>query len=67
MSESKYGKAIKRLEEILERIENEEIDVDELSDKVKEAVDLIKMCREKIKKAELEVKQVVDGFEEKED
>ena len=67
MSESKYNKAMKRLEEILEKIENEEIEVDELSDKVKEAVDLIKMCRDKIKKAELEVKEVVDGFaEEKE-
>ena len=67
MSESKYNKAMKRLEEILEKIENEEIDVDELSEKVKEAVDLIKMCRDKIKKAELEVKEVVDGFAEEKD
>ena len=67
MSESRYNKAMKRLEEILEKIENEEIDVDELSEKVKEAVDLIKMCRDKIKKAELEVKEVVDGFAEEKD
>ena len=63
MAEVKYNKAIKRLEEIIEKIESEEIDVDELSEKVKEAVTLIKTCKSKIEKAELEVKQVVDGFE----
>jgi len=61
--EGKYSKSIKRLEEIIEKIENEEIDVDELSDKVKEAVSLIRVCKEKIEKAELNVKQVVDDLE----
>ncbi|MBU4334174.1 MAG: exodeoxyribonuclease VII small subunit [Candidatus Omnitrophica bacterium] len=65
MVENKYSKAIKKLEDIIERIENEEIDVDELSDKVKEAVSLIKACKDKIEKAELEVKKVVDGLDDK--
>ena len=64
MAETKYNKAIKRLEEIIERIENEEIDVDELSDKVKEAIELITVCKEKIEKAEMEVKRVVDELGE---
>ena len=64
MVEAKYSKSIKRLEEILEKIENEEIDVDELAAHVKEAVTLIKVCKDKITKAELEVKKVVDGFDE---
>ena len=64
MAETKYNKAIKRLEEIIERIENEEIDVDELSDKVKEAIELITVCKEKIEKAEMEVKRVVDDLGE---
>ena len=64
MAETKYNKAIKRLEEIIERIENEEIDVDELSDKVKEAIGLITVCKEKIEKAEMEVKRVVDDLGE---
>lgn len=63
MAEQKYSKSIKRLEEIIEKIENEEIDVDELSERVKEAVALIKVCKGKIEKAELEVKQVVEDFE----
>ncbi len=63
MTEVKYSKSIQKLEEIIEKIESEEIDVDELSVSVKEAVALIRICKSKIEKAELEVKKVVDGFE----
>ena len=63
MAEAKYGKSIKKLEEIIEKIENETIDVDELSGSVKEAVALIKACKDKIEKAELEVKKVVSDFD----
>jgi exodeoxyribonuclease VII small subunit len=67
MAEGKYIKCIKRLEEIIEKIENEEIDVDELADKVKEAVVLIKDCKSKIEKAELEVKKVVEDLAQTEE
>lgn len=63
MSQTKYSKSIKKLEEIIEKIESEEIDIDELSIKVKEAVGLIKECKDKITKAELEVKNVVDKLD----
>jgi len=63
VAEVKYGKAVKRLDEIIQKIESETIDVDELSAKVKEAVDLIELCRDKIEKADLEVKRVVERFE----
>ena len=58
----KYSEAVKKLEEIIAKIESEEIDVDELSQKVKDAVELIHLCKEKIQKAELEVKKVVEDF-----
>jgi exodeoxyribonuclease VII small subunit len=63
LPEVKYSKAISKLDEIIKKIESEEIDIDELSAKVKEAVGLIAICQEKIKKAEMEVKQVVDRLE----
>lgn len=66
MTETKYGKAVKKLDEIIRKIESEEIDVDELGDRVKEAVDLIKTCKLKIEKAEMDVRQAVDGFEAEE-
>lgn len=62
MVEAKYSKSLKRIEEIIEKIESEAIDVDELSASVKEAVTLIKACKSKIEKAELEVKKVVSEF-----
>ncbi|MBF0511466.1 MAG: exodeoxyribonuclease VII small subunit [Candidatus Omnitrophica bacterium] len=62
MAEVKYSKAIERLDEIIAKIESDEIDVDELALKVKEAVSLVKLCKGKINKAEMEVKQVVEDF-----
>lgn len=62
MAEVKYSKAIKRLDDIIHKIEGEEIDVDELSANVKEAVGLIRLCRQKIEKAEMEVKEAVEDF-----
>ena len=63
MAEVKYSKAMKRLEEIVEQIETEQIDVDELSQRVKEAVALIKVCKDKIDKAEMEVKEIVEHLD----
>jgi exodeoxyribonuclease VII small subunit len=63
MAEVKYSKAVEKLDEIIAKIETESIDVDELSVKVKEAVELIKVCKIKIEKAELEVKKVVENLD----
>jgi exodeoxyribonuclease VII small subunit len=63
----KYSKAMERLEDIIRKIENEEIDIDELSEKVKEAVGLVKLCKEKVERAELEVKEVVEAFEKEDE
>jgi len=63
MADLKYTKAVQKLDEIIIKIESEEIDVDELSVHVKEAVELIKLCKAKIEKAEMEVKKVVENFD----
>ncbi len=63
LAEIKYNKAIQRLEEIIAKIENEEIDVDELSGCVQEAVELITTCKKRIEKAEMNVKRVVEGLD----
>ena len=67
MADMKYSKAMQRLEEIIKRIENDEIDIDELSEQVKEAVALVRLCKDKIEKADFEVKEVVDGFEKEQE
>mgnify|MGYP001570009699 CR=1 FL=1 len=64
MAEIKYSKAVKRLNEIITSLESEDIDVDDLASRVKEAVELIRVCKAKIQKADMEVRQVVEDFEE---
>ncbi len=62
--ELRFGQAMERLEGILRRIEEEEVDIDELGERVKEATRLIELCRAKIRKADLEVTQIVQALEE---
>lgn len=52
-----YTEAMKRLEAIVARIESNELDIDELGDNLKEAQKLIKYCREKLYKADVEIKR----------
>lgn len=55
-----YTEAMKRLGAIVARIESNELDIDELGDNLKEAQKLIKYCREKLYKADVEIKKMLD-------
>lgn len=59
-----YQEAVNEIDEILEKIENEELDVDELSDKVKRVSTLIKLCKDKLHKTEAEVENILNDMEE---
>ncbi|MCD6228959.1 MAG: exodeoxyribonuclease VII small subunit [Candidatus Omnitrophota bacterium] len=59
----KYSLAIKELNEILEELQSERVDVDEVSLKVKRAIELIRLCTDKIQKTEMEVKKVIKDLE----
>jgi len=63
----KYSEAISELNAILDGLESEQVDVDEVSIKVKRAIELIKFCREKIEHTELEVRKIVKEFEKNPD
>ncbi|HOL21738.1 MAG TPA: exodeoxyribonuclease VII small subunit [bacterium] len=65
MTENKltYTKAISELEEIVKEIENEDVEVDNLIEKVKRASFLIKYCKEKLRNTETEVKKVLSSLE----
>ena len=60
-----YGEAITEIEEIIRKIEQEELDVDELSDKVKRVSFLINYCREKLRNTEEEVSNILKEIEKK--
>ena len=57
--EIKYTEAISELESIVSEIENEDISVDDLAEKVKRASLLIKICKDKLTKTEDEVNEVL--------
>ena len=54
-----YNEAIREVETILEKLNNEELDVDKLAEEVKRAAELIGLCKEKLRKAEEEVAKVI--------
>lgn len=59
-----FGEAVGEVEAILARLEADEVDVDELGAEVKRAVELVGLCREKLRRTELEVKEFVAALEE---
>ncbi len=59
-----YVEAITEIEEILSKIEDNELDVDELSEKVKRVSSLLKVCKDKLHKTESEVENILKEIEE---
>ncbi len=50
-----YDKALSRIEEIVSQLEGDDKSMDELEGLVKEASNLIKVCRQKLKMTEEEI------------
>ena len=58
-----YNESIEKIRAIVASIEREELDIDELSEKVQEASRLIKLCKEKLTKADEEVKKILEELQ----
>ncbi len=58
-----FAESIAELEAILRRIEGEETDIDTLAEELGRAAQLLELCRAKIRKAEVEVTQIVQRLE----
>ncbi|MFO7924894.1 MAG: exodeoxyribonuclease VII small subunit [Bacteroidales bacterium] len=57
-----YNEAVKEIEDILHQIEDEELDVDDLSDKVKRAYFLLKLCKDKLHSTEKDIDKIMKDF-----
>ena len=55
-----YKAAITEIEEIMTKIEDGELDVDELASNVKRVSELLKICKEKLYKTEEEVSKILN-------
>lgn len=60
----KYADAIRELEEIVNEIEEGSVTVDILSEKVKRATELIRICKAKLTSTEDEVKKILEELGE---
>lgn len=56
----KYEEAVRQLEEIVKRLENNEMDIDELSTELAKAQQLIKLCKDKLTKTDDEIKKILE-------
>lgn len=61
-----YKEAVAEIEEILDKLENDDPDVDELTENVKRVNFLIKFCKEKLTETEMEIQKVMSDEHEKE-
>ena len=59
-----YQEAMNEIGEILARIESEELDIDELAEKVRRVSVLLKFCRDKLHKTNEEVEKIIGEMEE---
>lgn len=58
-----YAAALQELEKILGELERADVDVDVLASRVERAAELIRLCRDRIGNAKLQIDNVVHGLE----
>ncbi|MBR0270259.1 MAG: exodeoxyribonuclease VII small subunit [Prevotella sp.] len=61
MQQMKYEEAVSRLEEIVKKMENDELDIDQMAQQLKEAQQLIKLCKDRLTKVDADIKAVMDA------
>lgn len=57
--EMKYEKAVCELEEIVDKMERDELDIDQLSEQLKRAKVLVKLCKDKLTKTDEEIRKLL--------
>ena len=57
-----YSKAIAEIEKIIEEIETDELNIDNLSKKIKKASELFELCNSKLHDTEQEVEKIIDSL-----
>ena len=61
VNKDSYAQAMARLETIVRQIDSNELDIDELAGKLKEANEIIEYCTAKLNKVDQEVEKMLDG------
>ena len=56
----KYEEAMATLEQIVAHMENNELDLDTMSEELKKAKQLIKLCKDKLTKTDQEIRKIIN-------
>lgn len=62
--ELKYAEALAEIEKILAGFDNEQYDIDALASEVRRATELIRLCKERLRRTEADVAEVLGANEE---
>lgn len=62
-----YSQAIARLETIVRQIDNNELEIDQLAEKIAEANEIIAFCSDKLTKADQEVQKLLEEKQKSEE
>jgi len=60
-----YNEALEEIETIINKIENQELNIDELSVNVKRVAELLSFCKLKLKHTEEEVQKIIKDLDDK--
>ena len=60
-TEMKYEDAMRQIEEIVEKLENNKLDIDTMGEQLKTAQKLIKLCKDKLTKTDNEIKKILES------
>ena len=55
-----YEDAVKRLEEIVKKMESDDLGIDQMAAQLKEAQQLIRLCKDRLTKVDADIKAVMD-------
>lgn len=55
----KYEAALAELQTIVRKMENDELDIDQMSEQLKRAQQLLKLCKDKLTKTDEEIKKIL--------
>lgn len=58
-----YTEAIAELQNILDKLESGDMDVDVLTEEIKRASALLKLCKDKLYKTDVEIKKILDNLD----
>ena len=60
MKNIKYEEALKQLETIVDKMENGDLDIDSMTEELKKAKTLIKLCKNKLKHTDEEIRKLLE-------